>query len=227
MEWFLHWWLFLWLLGFSSLEWKTSVLRSIKILDFIFLLFQLFVLSLLYLSAVFWLELLCFCWTSIPLRMQADMKLQLQCFQVRAWIGVWNSDVQFWGFQLEYCDSWYSTRQIKMRCLSWCCINLWHCAPLKLSKPAVSLTSAHKNICSNEVYHCSTAKSGYLPLRLSKIILSFLQEGHFQTKDGSSFFSFTQSFQQKFTPKLKNRFINLLLCFPFPAFVVAAWGFFV
>lgn len=94
--------------------------------------FQLLVLSLLFLSAVFWLELLCFCWTSVHLGTQDGMKLWLQCFQVRAWISLWNSHVQLWGIQHEYCDSCYSTCQIKMSCLSWCCINtLWHCAALK------------------------------------------------------------------------------------------------
>lgn len=131
--------------------------------------FQLFVLSLLFLSAVLWREFMCFCWTSVPLGTQADTKLQLQCFQVRAWISIWNSYVQLWGIQHEYCDSCYSTFQIKRRCLSWCCINiLWHCTAPQSSKPAVPLSSAHKNMCSNELITVALQKEAISPCAFQK-----------------------------------------------------------
>lgn len=66
-----------------------------------FAIFQLFVLSLLFLSVVFRLELLYFCSSSGCLHTQPDMKLQLWCFQIRAWTDVWNCHVELQGIQHE------------------------------------------------------------------------------------------------------------------------------
>lgn len=150
--------------------------------------FQLFLISLLFLSTAFWLGLQCFCWTSSPLGTQADMKLPMQCFQVRASISAWNPHVLLWGIQYEYCDSHYSICQIKRRCPSQCCINTvtLHCS--EKTKSAVSLPSAHKNV-SQWAYHPSTPKRGYQHLGLSKIIPSFLEKDNFVKREDRSSFS--------------------------------------
>lgn len=92
---------------------------------------QVFVISLLFLSAAFWLNLLCFCWTSSPPGTKAGMKLSLQWCRVRAWFSSWNSLVLLWRIQYEYCDSHYREWHIKMRYLLQCCINtFWLCIAL-------------------------------------------------------------------------------------------------
>lgn len=134
--------LFLWLLEFLSLEWKKCfekhkspwlyLLKPFLRQKCCFALFQLFFISLLFLSTAFWLGRLCFCWTSSPFGTKADMKLSFQCFQVRPWISAWNSHVLLWGIQYEYCDSHYSTCHIKMRCLlQWSINTSWLCTALK------------------------------------------------------------------------------------------------
>lgn len=142
MEWFLHWWLFLRLLGFSSLEWKRSILRSIKVLDSTFVSSGRDERCLPFSKCLFFLccfFLPCFDWSFCAFAEPPSLlglKLTGNCgrdaFKVRAWISVWNGHIQPWEIQHEYCDSRYSTCQTKMRCLSRCCVNiLWHCAALK------------------------------------------------------------------------------------------------